>query len=62
MPGCLEVTAESSDGIIMGLRHRDLPIEAVQFHPESILSATGGTGLKMMRNALRLAKASLARK
>jgi anthranilate synthase len=62
MPGCLEVTAESSDGVIMGVRHRDLPIEAVQFHPESILTATGGTGLKLMRNALRLAKASLARR
>jgi anthranilate synthase len=57
LPSCLEVTAESSDGIIMGVRHRELPIEAVQFHPESILTATGNTGLKMMRNALRLAKA-----
>jgi anthranilate synthase len=62
MPSCLEVTAESSDGVIMGVRHRDLPIEAVQFHPESILTATGGTGLKLMRNAMRLAKASLARR
>lgn len=61
LPACLEVTAESSDGIIMGVRHRELPIEAVQFHPESILTATGGAGLKLMRNALRLAKASLAR-
>jgi anthranilate synthase len=61
LPACLEVTAESSDGVIMGVRHRELPIEAVQFHPESILTATGGAGLKLMRNALRLAKASLAR-
>jgi anthranilate synthase len=61
MPASLEVTAESSDGIIMGIRHRELPIEAVQFHPESILTAAGDTGLKMMRNALRLAKASVAR-
>jgi anthranilate synthase len=61
MPASLEVTAESTDGIIMGVRHRTLPIEAVQFHPESILTAAGETGLKLMRNALRLAKGSLAR-
>ena len=59
MPACLEVTAESDDGIIMGLRHRELPIEAVQFHPESILTAAGGTGLKLMRNALRLARSGI---
>ena len=57
LPAVLEVTAESDDGIIMGVRHRDLPIEAVQFHPESILSAAGGTGLALMRNAMRIAKA-----
>jgi anthranilate synthase len=56
MPASLEVTAESDDGIIMGVRHRELPIEAVQFHPESILTAAGDTGLKLMRNALRLAR------
>jgi anthranilate synthase len=56
MPASLEVTAESTDGIIMGIRHRTLPIEAVQFHPESILTAAGDTGLKLMRNALRLSR------
>ncbi len=56
MPAALEVTAESDDGIIMGVQHRELPIEAVQFHPESILTAAGDHGLKLMRNALRLAK------
>jgi anthranilate synthase len=56
-PDCLEVTAESDDGVIMGVRHRELPIEAVQFHPESILTAEGDHGLKLMANAVRLGKA-----
>jgi anthranilate synthase len=56
-PACLEVTAESTDGVIMGVRHRELPIEAVQFHPESLLTAEGDHGLKLMENAMRLAKA-----
>ncbi len=56
-PACLEITAESTDGVIMGIRHRELPIEAVQFHPESILTAEGDHGLKLMANAVRLGKA-----
>jgi anthranilate synthase len=36
LPECLQVTAESDDGVIMAVRHRELPIAAVQFHPESI--------------------------
>jgi anthranilate synthase len=55
-PECLEITAETEDGVIMGVRHRTLPIEAVQFHPESILTAEGDHGLKLMENAMRLAK------
>ncbi len=52
MPACLEITAETDDGIVMGLRHRELPVEGVQFHPESILT-TGGHDL--LRNFLRQA-------
>ena len=51
LPDCLEVTAETEEGEIMGLRHRELPIWGVQFHPESILTEHGHT---MMQNFLDL--------
>jgi anthranilate synthase/aminodeoxychorismate synthase-like glutamine amidotransferase len=41
VPDCLEITAETDDGIVMGLRHRELGVEGVQFHPESILTVGG---------------------
>ena len=41
LPECLEVTARSDDGEIMGIRHKTLPLEGIQYHPESILTATG---------------------
>ncbi len=46
LPAALEVTATSSDGEIMGVRHRELAVEGVQFHPESILSEHGHALLK----------------
>ena len=55
LPACLEVSAETKDGIIMGLRHREFLVEGVQFHPESILTTSGKdllrNFLKMMREA-----------
>ncbi len=51
VPECLEVSAETAEGEIMGLRHRTLGVEGVQFHPESILTAAGKD---LLRNFLKL--------
>lgn len=52
LPDCLEVTAETQDGIIMGLAHKEKPIHGVQFHPESIATDHGH---QMLKNFLTLA-------
>ena len=46
LPDCFEITAESDDNEIMGIRHKELPVEGVQFHPESILTPNGKDLLK----------------
>lgn len=53
LPACLEITAETDEGEIMGVRHRELPIWGVQFHPESILTEHGR---QLMANFLKLEK------
>lgn len=50
LPSCLEITAQTDDGEIMGIRHKELPISGVQFHPESILSEYG---YELLKNFLR---------
>jgi anthranilate synthase/aminodeoxychorismate synthase-like glutamine amidotransferase len=45
-PDCLEISSQTKDGLIMGVRHKKYPIEGVQFHPESILTQSGKTLLK----------------
>ena len=51
LPDCLEVTAETDEGEIMGLAHKDLPVWGVQFHPESLATQEG---MKMLENFLKL--------
>jgi anthranilate synthase/aminodeoxychorismate synthase-like glutamine amidotransferase len=58
LPDVLEITAQTDDGTIMAMRHRELPVEGVQFHPESILTTAGH---RLMANWLESAAVSEAR-
>jgi anthranilate synthase/aminodeoxychorismate synthase-like glutamine amidotransferase len=51
LPACLEITAQTDDGEIMGIRHRDHPTEGIQFHPESIMTPVGK---RLLRNFISL--------
>lgn len=53
LPDCLEVSAWTADGIIMGIRHKEFPVEGIQFHPESILTYEG---LKIIENFLEMVR------
>lgn len=52
MPDCLKVTAQTEDGHVMAVEHKELPIQAVQFHPESIMTLDNGAGFKLIENAV----------
>jgi anthranilate synthase len=52
-PHSLAITARNQDGLVMAIRHRHLPVAAVQFHPESILSLGRGVGHTIIANAMR---------
>ncbi|MEM7303544.1 MAG: anthranilate synthase [Pseudomonadota bacterium] len=51
-PSDFKVTAETIDGVVMGIEHKELPIAAVQFHPESIMSLGGDAGMRMIENVV----------
>lgn len=54
VPGCLKVTARSQDGIPMAVEHLELPVFAVQFHPESIMSSENGNGQRLINNLVKI--------
>jgi len=58
VPAALDVTAQTEDGVVMAVEHRTLPLSAVQFHPESILTSEGDLGLSLIGNVLAGARGS----
>lgn len=56
IPDCLEVIASTNEGLVMAVKHREKPIYAVQFHPESIMSMEENNGMKMIENVIRMVK------
>jgi len=58
LPDCLEITAETDDGVIQGIAHRDLPIHGVQFHPESIATEHGHQLIQNFLDIARIKKAA----
>ena len=56
LPECLEITAEAEDGEIMGIRHKSMRVEGIQFHPESIMTPLGK---RMLRNFLKLSRGEI---
>ena len=53
LPAVLKITAETEDGIVMAIEHRDRPIAAVQFHPESIMTSPGEIGMPIVAAVLK---------
>ncbi len=53
IPSEFEVSARSADGVVMAVRHKRLPIEGIQFHPESVLSMQNSVGMRMLRNVVQ---------
>jgi len=54
MPPDFEISARTEDGVIMAMRHKSLPIESVQFHPESVLTMKDNNGMKIVENVMRV--------
>ena len=53
IPPDLEITAQTTDGTVMAVRHKSLPIEGIQFHPESVLSMRDNAGMRMLKNVVQ---------